>query len=158
MTAWWRWKGWKQYFAIYSGTPFWAAAPKGAMSYRTGGICPYVCPSVRPYVRPSVNIHEKSPKSGQNSLKPLRLCTEPLRTHLFARPGLFLYFLFCRIVGIPCPNPKRITEVISPVRNVLLTCTGEFPRNWRTWAWSTKPTWSKVKKLNLPASHSQIRN
>ena len=28
--------------------PFWAAAPKGAMSYRIGGFCP-----VRPYVRPS---------------------------------------------------------------------------------------------------------
>ena len=30
--------------------PFWAAAPKGAMSYTTGGFCA----SVRPYVRPSV--------------------------------------------------------------------------------------------------------
>merc|ERR1711954_497664 len=52
------------------------------------GVRPSVCPSVRPYVRMSVTITEKPPKSAHNSLKTLRLYTEPLRTHLFARPGL----------------------------------------------------------------------
>ena len=41
-------------------------------------------------VRMSVNIYEKPPKSAQNSLKTFRLYTEPLRTHLFARPGLII--------------------------------------------------------------------
>merc|ERR1712002_453648 len=49
-----------------------------------------VCPSVCPYVRPSVTNYAKPPKTTQNGLKTLWLHTYPLRTHLFARPGLLL--------------------------------------------------------------------
>ena len=36
--------------------PFWAAAPKGAMSYRIGGFCAYVRTYVRTYVRPPIKL------------------------------------------------------------------------------------------------------
>ena len=58
-----------------------------------GFVRPYVCMSVCPYVRmsvlPSVNNFEKPLKRAQISLKPSRLHTESLWTHLFARLGLF---------------------------------------------------------------------
>ena len=76
----------------------WVDSFLDASSHLYRRVCPSVRVSVCPYVRTSVTIHEKPPKSAQNSLKTSLLHTEPLRTHLFARPGLFfLAFLvvFC---------------------------------------------------------------
>ena len=39
-------------FSRFPPSPFWAVAPKGAMSYRIGGFCAYVRTSVRLSVRP----------------------------------------------------------------------------------------------------------
>ena len=36
------------FLLVFIVLAFWAAAPKGAMSYRIGGFCAYVRPSVRP--------------------------------------------------------------------------------------------------------------
>ena len=48
---------------LISPPPFWAAAPKGAMSYRIGGFCAYV----RPYVPPSQASGAFSQASGASS-------------------------------------------------------------------------------------------
>ena len=59
-----------------------------------------VCPSVCLYVHPSVNNYAKPPKTAQNGPKTLWLHTDPLRTHLFARSGLFFSFLIERVFPI----------------------------------------------------------
>ena len=43
-------------------------------------------------VRMSVTNYAKPPKTAQNGPKTLWLHTDPLRTHLFARPGLLSFF------------------------------------------------------------------
>ena len=54
---------------------------------------PRIRGSFRLYFFMSVTISGKPAKSAQNNLKIQQLFTKPLRTHLFARPGLFPLFL-----------------------------------------------------------------
>ena len=54
-----------------------------------------VCLSICPSVCPSVNNYAKPPKNTKKSWKYSVVnwsYTDPLRTHLFARPGFFLFF------------------------------------------------------------------
>ena len=79
---------------------------------------------VRTSVRRYVDIHAKPPNNAQNGLKTMQLHTEPLRTHLFARSGLFLF----QIIDTSREDTERITALeilgnvayISDVRGVIL--------------------------------------
>ena len=65
-------------------------------------------------VCPSVTIPEKTRKTAQNSLKTLRLHTEPLLTHLFARPGLNLSILKLNVLLLLLPLFIRFFPLSLP--------------------------------------------